>query len=133
MMTVATARGVLLASLATIAIGGRAMAQTAEDPAVVAPQEAASDTGGLGEIIVTAQKRSENLQRVPVSVRALSSAQLDEQKIRNVTSIVSQIRSLQVTGPFSDGLPVFSIRGISSLDFGHNQSSPVALYVDEVY
>ncbi|WP_020372177.1 TonB-dependent receptor [Rhizorhabdus wittichii] len=133
MMTVATARGVLLASLATIAIGGRAMAQTAEAPAAAPPQEAASDDGGLGEIIVTAQKRSENLQRVPVSVSALSSAQLDQQKIRNVTSIVSQIPSLQVTGPFSDGLPVFSIRGISSLDFGHNQSSPVALYVDEVY
>src|SRR3546814_18025659 len=40
-------------------------------------QEAGADTGGLGEIIVTAQKRSESLQKVPISIAAFDTAKHD--------------------------------------------------------
>jgi len=40
---------------------------------------------------------------------------------------------MQISTPMGDSMPVISIRGISMDDFSLNQSSPVAIYVDEVY
>lgn len=100
-------------------------------------QETAPATGpdaiAIEEIVVTAQKRAENLQKVPVAVSALSSDQIERQNLHNVNDIASQVPSFQVTTPYSDAVPIFALRGVSSVDNSQNQSSPVALYVDEVY
>ena len=87
----------------------------------------------LEEIIVTAQKRAENLQSVPVSVSALSAANLESFKYRDAGEIAAQIPNLQASNPSGDGFPIFSLRGVSMSDYSFNQSSPVASYVDEVY
>lgn len=98
------------------------VAQTTDESAV-----------GVEEIIVTAERRSENIQRVPVAISALSAQQLERQGIVNVTGIATQVPNFQISTPYSDAIPVFSLRGISAVDYSQNQSSPVALYVDEVY
>ena len=49
-----------------------------------APQSTEAQSGGLEEVVVTAQKRPENLQVVPVSITALSGTMLDN---RNVTTV----------------------------------------------
>jgi iron complex outermembrane receptor protein len=87
----------------------------------------------LEEVIITAQKRSESMQDVPISVSALSSDDLEGLKLRGTGEIASQIPNLQASGVAGDGMPIFSLRGVSMNDFSFNQNSPVAVYMDEVY
>jgi iron complex outermembrane receptor protein len=93
----------------------------------------AAPTGGIEEVVVTAQKRSESLQAVPVSVTALTPAALAELKLDTPSDLVTQIPNLQVNGIVGEGSPLFSLRGVSMFDYSLNQSSPVASYIDEVY
>jgi len=97
-----------------------------------------ADTGSgdvtmLEQIVVTAEKRSESLQTVPISVTALTSAQLAEVKLDTPSDLATQIPNLQVDGVNGEGSPIFSLRGVSMFDYSLNQSSPVASYMDEVY
>jgi iron complex outermembrane recepter protein len=87
----------------------------------------------IEEIVVTAQKRSESLQSVPVSITALTSAQLEQTKMDSPSDLVTQVPNLQVNGIVGEASPVFSLRGVSMFDYSLNQSSPVASYIDEVY
>ena len=87
----------------------------------------------IEEVMVTAQKRTESMQDVPISVSALSSSDLEGLKLRGTEEIVSQVPNLQASGVAGDGMPIFSLRGVSMNDFSFNQNSPVAVYMDEVY
>jgi iron complex outermembrane recepter protein len=123
--------------------GGMIFAGTVATPAFAqdvasnigrSPEDVATDQGeGLGDIVVTAQKRSENLQRVPIAISALTSETLQQQGIRTITNLANQIPNLQVANIYGDAVPYFSLRGISTSDVSQNQSGPVAVYVDEVY
>jgi iron complex outermembrane receptor protein len=87
----------------------------------------------IEEVMVTAQKRTESMQDVPVSISALSSGDLEGLKLRGTGEIAAQIPNLQASGVAGDGMPIFSLRGVSMNDFSFNQNSPVAVYMDEVY
>ena len=121
----------LMLPAAVIAILAAAAAR-ADTPPAAASAEAA-DTGSLEEIVVTAEKRSESLQSVPVSVTVLTSGQLGELKLDSPSDLATQIPNLQVDGVNGEGSPIFSLRGVSMFDYSLNQSSPVASYIDEVY
>jgi iron complex outermembrane receptor protein len=109
------------ASLAAI-IQGPAMAQTAEP-----------DEGASGEIIVTAQKRSESLQDVPIAITAISAAQLTDRGIRNSVDVAASTPNLQINETAGSGTqPAVFLRGIGLNDFSLNNSGPVAIYLDEV-
>lgn len=99
----------------------------------LAQQTAEAESGGIQEVVVTAQKRAESLQSVPVSVTAITSAQLGEVKMDTPSDLTSQVPNLQVNGIVGEGTPLFSLRGVSMFDYSLSQSSPVASYVDEVY
>jgi iron complex outermembrane receptor protein len=102
-------------------------------------QEAPQTTSGgdteaaPGEIVVTATKRSENLQSVPISVSAIGGDALAKSRITNVDSLVTKVANLQITSIVGDNTPIFALRGVSMSDYSLNQSSPVATYYDEVY
>ncbi|MWV28672.1 TonB-dependent receptor [Erythrobacter sp. GH3-10] len=90
-------------------------------------------TGGIADtIVVTANKRSENLQKVPISVSAFSGEQIDRLGITDTTQITQQIPSLRVNA-FSPNLTIFSLRGISQNNFTDNLEAPVAVYQDNAY
>ncbi|WP_179562948.1 TonB-dependent receptor [Sphingomonas sp. R3G8C] len=112
-------------ALAAIAMADPVQAQTAPQP-----QDAAA---APGEIVVTAAKRSENLQSVPISVSAVGGDQLAKSRITNVDSLVTKVANLQLTSIVGDNTPIFALRGVSMSDYSLNQSSPVATYYDEVY
>ena len=120
----AAGRSILAGTLVCWAVAGLVHSQ-----AVRAEEESAS----LEEIVVTAQKRSENLQSVPVSVTALTSNQLGSLKLDDASVLATQIPNLQVNGIVGEGSPLFSLRGVSMFDYSLSQSSPVASYIDEVY
>ena len=98
--------------------------------AVAEPQAA----GGLEEIVVTATRRSENLQNVPVAVSAISSTALRAQGVFETSDLNHSIPNLQVSSPYGKQQPNFSVRGIGvGTEFNANAASPVGVYVDEVY
>lgn len=86
-----------------------------------------------GEIIVTATKRAENLQAVPISVSAITGDALSKSRVTQADELVTKIPNLQLTSTVGDNTPIFALRGVSMSDYSLNQASPVATYYDEVY
>ncbi|MFK8021486.1 MAG: TonB-dependent receptor [Pseudomonadales bacterium] len=86
----------------------------------------------LEEIVVTAQKREQNLQDVGISVTAFSGEQMKALGVTNTTEITEQIAGLQMTS-FSPNLVTFNIRGVSQNNFTDNNEAPVAVYIDDAY
>jgi iron complex outermembrane recepter protein len=97
------------------------------------PTVAGAANFALEEVVVTAQKKPEGLQEAPLSISALSAKNLEALKLHNATEIASQIPNVTITTPYAESQPSFSVRGVSMSDFSQNQSSPIAMYVDEVY
>ncbi len=85
------------------------------------------------EVVVTAQKRSENLQDVPVSVTALSGDALVDRGVSNVTGLNNLAPGLRVSSGDAAANPKIFIRGVGLSDFNPNSSSGVGIYVDGVY
>ncbi|MGC1387174.1 MAG: TonB-dependent receptor [Steroidobacteraceae bacterium] len=90
------------------------------------------DTTTLEEVVVTAQKRTENLQDVPISIQALSNEKLDELHITDFDDFAKYLPSVsfQTAGP---GFEHTYIRGVvSGGDGNHSGSLPsVGMYLDE--
>jgi iron complex outermembrane receptor protein len=87
----------------------------------------------LIEITVTAQRRTESLLSVPVSVSALGADTLKNLNLDSVGELASQVPGLQATAATSDNAPIFSLRGVSQFVYTPSQSGPIAVYTDEVY
>lgn len=119
-------RKALLVSSALVAISasGTAFAQDAQ-------QESVSSGSGLAEIVVTAQRREERSQDVPIVITALSPDALRERGITNLQGLQSQVPSLivQPNGQVSRDVMAPSIRG-QGVSF---QGSPgVVVYMNEI-
>ncbi len=86
----------------------------------------------LEEVIVTAQKREQNLQEVGISVTAFSGMQTEALGLNTTQEIIQQVPGLQVQA-FTPGFTTFNLRGISQNNFQDNLEAPVAVYLDDVY
>ncbi len=96
------------------------------------PQEASS--GLIEEIIVTAQKREQNLQETPLSVTAFTAEAIEALGFRQSVDITAQTPNFSVGYPNGDtGVPAPFIRGVGLNDFGVLNQGPVAAYMDETY
>ena len=120
-----------LARAVSVALAGTALASVATLP--VKAQEQASQQGrALEEIVVTAQKRTENLQDVPVSVQVLGNVQLEQLNVNGFEDYIEFLPTVSYTsnGP---GYGILYMRGISSGGDGvHSGSMPsVGVYLDE--
>ncbi len=89
----------------------------------------------LEEIIVTAQKKEQGLQDVGVSVTAFSGQQIEALGWDNSLDVAAQTPGLVTTSNTGDSanIALFSIRGVSQLDYAEGQEAPIALYRDEAY
>lgn len=86
----------------------------------------------LDEIVVTAQKRSESLQDVGISVASLSGDQLDQLGVKSSVDVARVVPALQFT-TWTPAFTTFSLRGVSQNSFQDHLEAPVAIYVDGVY
>ncbi|MCH8072913.1 MAG: TonB-dependent receptor plug domain-containing protein, partial [Proteobacteria bacterium] len=86
----------------------------------------------LEEIIVTAQKREQNIQDVGIAITAFSGDQMDALGMTNTTEIIQQVPGLDMVA-WSPTLTTFNIRGVSQNNFTDNLEAPVAVYIDEAY
>ena len=124
-----TDKGVLRLSGASVlvmaALGGMM------SPALAQPAAPETDTSGLGEIIVTAQRRAENLQSVPIAVSAVGEQQLKAVGAVDTTSLSTVVSGLNIQVQAASFQP--RIRGIGTGAIGPGIENPVALYVDNVY
>lgn len=100
-------------------------------PAPAVAQESPETEADGGDIIVTAQRRSENLQDVPMSITALSADTLAQAGI-TATSDLAKVAP-GVTMTFFGAFLQPSVRGITSTGANLGENSNVALYIDGVY
>lgn len=114
----------LLAGFSTLALVHPAMAQ--ETPA------GATAAGGLEEIVITAQKREENLQTVPVSVTALSSEAIANQRIADFSDLTRAAPSLTITQQSSSPNNSIILRGIGTFAFSIGVEPSVAVIIDDM-
>lgn len=100
----------------------------------VAAQESNS-TGMLDEIIVTAQKRRESIQDVPVAVSALTGESLVENNVRTLEDLSAAVPGFTVAANVNYGSAPMSIRGVGGANGGGNvfADEPVATYVDDAF
>lgn len=132
--------GVLIAASILVSPGGAALAQEAapeQAEAEPAPEAGAPAElpGVLDEILVTAQKREENLQDVPVAISTLGAEELETLSAggQDVVQLLSgRVPSLLLETSFGRAFPRFYIRGLGNTDFDLNASQPVSLVYDEV-
>jgi len=105
-------------------------ASTLMSPMLAMPAFAA---GQVEDIVVTAQKREERLQEVPIAITALSAAQLETRRITNASDLSALAPNLTTAGGSSGANDVtMAIRGLSVADALLTQDGPVGVYIDGV-
>ncbi len=122
----------------TVGVQGNSAATAADAAAAISQQQeplpdSTEQSSSLQDIVVTAQRREESLQRVPVAVTALSTESLDQARITNVERLSGFAPNLTVTQQSSSATPVITIRGINSGSANVVQDPKVAVYLDGVY
>src|SRR5262245_17255641 len=115
----------LVPAIAVVAASGSAFAQEAAQPAQ-------SNSADQGEIIVTAQKRSESVQRIPVSVTALSGEVLAESGVKDLFQAVTLVPGAVFSRAPDDGLAL-TFRGLGTAARPQAFEQSVAVFSDGVF
>lgn len=113
----------------TVALHAQEVGNAATPAATSTPSEA-----GVGDIVVTAQRRSESLQKTPLSVTALTAEALEQRQVTSVLDVAGQVPNLTieaVTG-LGNSARVF-LRGVGEDQAQFNADPAVGIYVDGVY
>jgi iron complex outermembrane receptor protein len=101
---------------------------------VLAPGAASADEDKLEEVVVTAQRIAERAQDTPIAITPISEADLEARGVRQAGDITSFVPNMVMYSPYGEeAQPFFSLRGVTTNDWRENQSSPIAMYVDEIY
>jgi iron complex outermembrane receptor protein len=90
-----------------------------------------SDRTRVEDIVVTAQKRSENLQNVPIAISAVTSSTIERLGVSSVADLSVAVPALNAAE--SAGRLVVSLRGIGTSAVTPGLENPIALYIDGVY
>jgi iron complex outermembrane recepter protein len=104
------------------------LAQVAATPAPAKDQ--------LEEVVVTAERRSENLQNTPITVTAVSAQTLEQFNIQNSQDLMQVVSGLQVspqTAADSAGSATFYLRGLGQERSGNGSEPAVGIYIDNFY
>ena len=99
--------------------------------ALAAAAAAAAEGPLLEEVVVTAQKRAENVQEVPIAMQAYTADQLQEARVKQLTDVVTMAPNLNVVQQNSLSQHIV-IRGVGTNEFFGNAPSSVGMYMDEV-
>ncbi len=87
----------------------------------------------LEEIVVTAQKRAENLQDVPIAVYAVTGDDIKTLDASNLQSLTEHVAGAELFDDRGAGQPTWVIRGVGLSDFNSNNTPTAAVYYDEYY
>jgi len=122
-------RGAMIASLGAVSLASMpAVAQDAEDG------EAAAQTGGLSVIVVTAQRRDENVQDVPIAISAFDGGELTRRGVTNALEVAQFVPNLVATNNTGLGSAnAYYLRGIGNSETIPTFDPPIGTYVDDIY
>lgn len=101
-------------------------------PAAAAPADAASRDSELNTVTVTAQKRAQSAQDVPIAMTALSARSLESHRVQNLQDVARLTPGLLVSS-FSQSSPTIAIRGVSNTFSQIGVNKPVGVFVDDVF
>ncbi len=87
----------------------------------------------LEEIVVTAQKREQDIQDVGIAVSAFTGEQMRVLDVNNSFDIAAWVPNVHISGNIAGQNTQFSIRGVTQNDFNDIIEAPVAVYLDEGY
>lgn len=94
---------------------------------------AASRAQQLEEVLVTATRRAESVQDIPISVTAFSAEAIEQLGFTQSYDVAAQVPNLQFMGETAQSIPFIFLRGIGNTSFYPNSINPVAVYIDSVY
>lgn len=86
----------------------------------------------LEEVVVTAQKRNESAQDVPISITALGEEDIGRYGVNDVYDLRGAVPGLEVRRATAFGNPTFTIRGVGATNFDTISGSVVATYIDDM-
>ena len=112
---------------------GVALPAAAQQADQTSSQAAADNQPQVGDIVVTAQKRSERLQEVPIAVTALTGETIRERRVMDLLDLSNQAPGLQIKSDDNSANPRIFIRGVGVNDFNPATNSAVGIYADGVY
>ncbi|MDE2012229.1 MAG: TonB-dependent receptor [Alphaproteobacteria bacterium] len=92
----------------------------------------AASSGGLEVVTVTAERKTENEQTVPIAITALEGSSLQRDAVVSAQDLAQRVPSFTFSD-FAPGESILSIRGVSSTDDGAGTESSVAEFMDDVY
>ncbi|MDB5682267.1 MAG: TonB-dependent receptor, partial [Sphingomonas bacterium] len=125
----------LAASAITLIAATPAAAQTTppqDQPATTASTTPQNDDSQIGDIVVTAQRQSENLQSVPIAVSVFSAETLKEQQINTTSDLQLTLPNITFTKSNFTSSSSFNIRGIGDLCVGVTCDAATAIHVNDV-
>ena len=93
----------------------------------------AAGSGLLEEIVVTAQKRAQNVNDVSIAITAFSGDQLDTLGIESSTELIAFSPGVSLAGDIGGQRAIFNVRGVVQNDYADIAEAPVAVYVDGGY
>ncbi len=94
---------------------------------------AAHGQATLEEVIVTAQKRAESLQDVPIAITAFGQQDLRNLSVANLQDLTEAVSAVELFDERGSGQPTWVIRGVGLADFNANNTPTAAIYYDEFY
>jgi iron complex outermembrane receptor protein len=123
----------LICGLASPAFAQEAQSTQEESPVAASAEAAdpAATQGGLEEIVVTAQRRSERLQDVPIAISAFTAETLESSGITGTSELQMVTPGLTFTATLSSANPY--LRGVGTNDINAGNENSNATYVDGIY
>ena len=86
----------------------------------------------LEEVVVTAQKRAQNAQDIPIAISAFTGDQLQALGVMSAADLADIVAGVQVTMNYANS-PSFTVRGLNANDYAFATSPAVAVYQDGIY
>lgn len=114
-------------------LGTAMVAMLANTPALAQTVADDTDAGDTAEIVVTAQRRSEGIQKVPISMQAFNQDTLDRLNIQSTDAIQFATPGFVNTSTSGDGISGAFIRGVGTGYSGPGLEGSVAFYLDDIY
>tara|TARA_R100001143_G_C3360641_1_gene135246 strand:+ start:6120 stop:8408 length:2289 start_codon:yes stop_codon:yes gene_type:complete len=96
-------------------------------------QSAQNNAGGIQEIVVTAQRREQEIQSVGITMSAFTREDIESFQLNTLSEITNQVANVQLFEDYGSGLPTWVIRGVGLQDFNANNTPTAAIYLDDVY
>jgi len=101
--------------------------------AVIGLLPLAAGAAVIEEVVVTATKRSESTQDIPISVTAFSAESIEALGFSRSYDVASHVPNMQFMAEASQSTPFIFLRGIGNTSFYASSINPVAVYVDQTY